>query len=633
MSYKIKRLALWSFVTLLTVSAAIACFGSSFLKMLITKRIAFHTGREVFMNGPVLWHLIPSVGVELYNVQLGNAPSFNEDFLSFQKASVQTSWQSIIGGPLKVDIHIDGLDLKLARNIFGQGNWDDLKQRFQASQAGDASLFAAHTIHLSNSTMTWIDPKHHQHIRFENLALQTKPFEAHYAGIEHLYHPLTLSFTWNDLTHPEHKSALNLETKWRLHRNHEQLDFTKMLVTATMPHQPTTTLSGDLNLSDLQSTPQLHAKVQIMNIPLNDWFKAYGWDATKTYQNVHLKTVIDYHYPTLEVPAFTLSFGHDSILEGAFKVLPHTSLAALEASGTLHAKNIALGTVPIKTMKTSFDAQKGLVTFEQLEALTAGIQHQGRAEIDLRTGLPQCSLVLQSDTFDLKESLGMLHEKNKISGHMQADSELWTEGNTLHAWLDNLQGHTNIKIKHGKIYGISLMPLLEQAQGAVHTISSHLLRKQPINIEALLTAELGEWKRQAANSENLYTPFESFESDITLKQGALRTDHFTLSHPRYKVYGKGSTDLKLQQSDYETFALLGPSESNEPQALRPFLQKTPLSIQIKGPLDALMIRPELGRYAENAIESFHQDTTHPIEKKPMLSIDKTTDMEKLFGTP
>jgi len=626
-------LALWSFGTFLTLSAAMACFGSSFLKILITKRIALHTGREVLMNGPVLWHLIPSVGVELYNVQLGNAPSFHQDFLSFQKASLQTSWQSIMWGPLKVNIHIDGLDLKLARNIFGQGNWDDLKKRFQTSQAFDASIFAEHTINLSNSTMTWIDPKLHQNIRFENLALQTKSSENHYAGIEHLYHPLTLSFIWNDLNHPESTSTLNLETKWRLHRNHAQLDFTKMLVTATMPHQPTTTLSGDLNLSDLQGTPHLHAKVQIMNIPLNHWLKTSGWNTTETYQNVHLKTAIDYHYPTLEVPAFTLSFGHHSIIEGAFKMLPHTSWVALEASGTLDAKNIALGTVPIKTIKTSFDAQKGLVVFEKLAALTAGIQHQGRAKVDLRTGLPQCSLSLQSDTFDLNESLGMLHTKNKISGHMQADSELWTEGNTPHACLENLQGHTNIQIKHGKIYGISLMPLLEQAQGAVHTISNHLLRKQSINIEALLTAELGEWKRQAADSEKLYTPFENFESKITFKQGALHTDHFTLSHPRYKVYGKGFTDLKLQQSEYETFALLGPSESKQPQALRPFLEKTPLSIHIKGPLDALMIRPELGLYAENAIASLHQNTTRLVEKKPALSIDKSTDMERLFGTP
>ena len=177
------------------------------------------------------------------------------------------------------------------------------------------------------------------------------------------------------------------------------------------------------------------------------------------------------------------------------------------------------------------------------------------------------------------------------------------------------------------------MPLLEQAQGALHTISKHLLRKQPINIEALLTAELGEWKRQASDSESLYTPFERFESDISFKQGALQTDHFTFSHPRYKLYGKGFTDLKLQKSEYETFALLGPSESNQPQALHPFLEKTPLSIQIKGPLDALMIRPELGRYAENAIASLHQNTSSLIEKKPVLSIDKSTDMEKLFGAP
>jgi AsmA-like C-terminal region/AsmA family len=632
-SYNIKRLALWGFLTFLTVSAAMACLGSSVLKILITKRIALYTGRAVLMNGPVIWHLMPSVGLELYNVQLGNRSSFNQDFLSFQKASIQTSWKSMITGPLKVDIHIDGLDLKLARNIFGQGNWDDLKQRLQASQAVDASLFATHTIHLSNSTLTFEDPAHHQHIRLENIALQTKPFETHYTAIEPLYHPLTLSFQWNDLNHTERTAALKLETQWRLHKHPQAFDFRKMLLTATMPHQATTTLSGDLKLSHLQGTPQLQATVQMMNIPFNHWLKAYGWEATETYQNVHLKTAIHYQYPTLEVPAFTLSLGHDSIIEGAFKVLPHTSWVALEASGTVDAKNIALGTLPINTMKTSFDAQKGLVVFDHLEALTAGIQHQGHAEVDLRKGLPEYSLSLQSHTFDLKESLGLLHEKNTISGHMEADSKLWTEGKTLHACLENLQGHSNLHIKHGKIHGISLMPLLEQAQGAVNTIAHHLLRKQAINIEALLTAELGEWKQQAAYSEKLYTPFEHFESAMTFKQGTLHTNHFTLSHPRYKVYGKGFTDLKLQQSNYETFALLEPSESHQTKNLRPFLEKTPLSIHIKGPLDALMIRPELGRYADNAMASLPQNTTGLLEKKPTLSVDKTTDMEKLFGTP
>ncbi len=631
----IKRLVVWFFVGLLILSTLLACLDPSYVKDIISQRITAYTGREILIKGPIIWHLTPHLGVEFYDVQMANAPTFQKEFISFKKASIHSAWKSLCAGSLKPVIQVEGLELKLERNIFGHGNWEDLNKALRNHPFLYKLLFSASTLHVYNSHIFWTDKIHHQNMHFQDLDIHAPSLEAHYGGMEGFYRPLNLHFYWKDLNHTKVGMHIKLETELRTQIKRNQMDFKNILITAAIAEQPTTTIHADLQLKHLKSTPQIQATIQAMNIPLDYFLKEYGWDLAGSSQNVHLKTAIDYRSPNLEIPTFMLSFGDRGLLEGSLQgQLPEDPIAwtHMAASGSFNAKDLQIAALDIDRLQTSFEAKKGILHFEKLDALTTGIEHHGWMEMDLRTNTPRFSLGMQSEALDLNESLLSWQKKNKISGQMKASSELWTEGHTLSACLHNMEGQTSIQIKNGKIYGISLMPLLEQAQGTLNTISDRVLRKQPVNIEALLTAELGEWKQQALDSENLYTPFDYFETDLSISQGKINTKHFSLYHPGYKVYGKGLTDLRLKKSDYETFALLNTSASRH-KGLRAFLEKTPLSIQIKGPLDNLMIRPELGSYAQNAVQALYPQA---IPSKTPMSTPlepKEPEMEKLFVAP
>jgi AsmA protein len=90
------------------------------------------TGRDLTLDGDIKLSVFPWIALELGPASLGNPPGFGDQpFLSFTKAAVRVRLLPLLQKRLEIArVEVDGLDVRLAKNKAGKGNWqspDDAK--------------------------------------------------------------------------------------------------------------------------------------------------------------------------------------------------------------------------------------------------------------------------------------------------------------------------------------------------------------------------------------------------------------------------------------------------------------------------------------------------------------------------
>jgi AsmA protein len=96
----------------------------------IAQEVKASTGRDLILQGDIKLSVFPWIALQLGPLSLGNPQGFGtEPFLSLQHAALRVKLLPLLRKQLQVGrIEIDGLDLRLAKNAAGKGNWQDFGQ-------------------------------------------------------------------------------------------------------------------------------------------------------------------------------------------------------------------------------------------------------------------------------------------------------------------------------------------------------------------------------------------------------------------------------------------------------------------------------------------------------------------------
>ncbi len=146
----------------------------------IVAKVREATGRELILQGDIKIAAFPVIALELGPASLGGPPGFDgQPFLSFKHAAVQVKLLPLLQRRLEVGrIEVDGLELYLARNAQGKGNWEGFGRADDAASAPAAAtpdgalrgITSIAGIHVSNARVTYQD------ITFANLDAETGAF-------------------------------------------------------------------------------------------------------------------------------------------------------------------------------------------------------------------------------------------------------------------------------------------------------------------------------------------------------------------------------------------------------------------------------------------------------------------------
>lgn len=141
------------------------------------------TGRELVLQGDIKLAVFPWIALQLGPASLGNPPGFNEQpFLSFKHAAVRARLLPLLQKRLEVGrVEVDGLELRLAKNTQGKGNWEGFGRAdggaVPAAGAGTPgsalrSIAGIAGIQLTNARVSYQD------ITVANLNVETGSFVA-----------------------------------------------------------------------------------------------------------------------------------------------------------------------------------------------------------------------------------------------------------------------------------------------------------------------------------------------------------------------------------------------------------------------------------------------------------------------
>ncbi|HHJ12509.1 MAG TPA: AsmA family protein, partial [Chromatiales bacterium] len=124
-------------ILVLALGVFLFTFDANRFRPQIVGLVEQQTGRD-FRLGEISLTLWPSLGLDLHQAVLGNAPGFGENPLArIERIHLKVALLPLLRRELKVDtILLDGLQLELARQADGRSNWEGL------AAAGDATAKA-----------------------------------------------------------------------------------------------------------------------------------------------------------------------------------------------------------------------------------------------------------------------------------------------------------------------------------------------------------------------------------------------------------------------------------------------------------------------------------------------------------
>ncbi len=143
----------------------------------ISAAVKESTGRDLRLSGAIKLSVFPWLALQVGPANLANSPGFgDEPILSLTHATLRVRLLPLLRRRLEVTrVEIDGLDLRLRRNAQGQGNWQDVWVKPEASSSVRADKSPPRPPAAPPDLRIRSGAVSYPGLRVENLNLETGP--------------------------------------------------------------------------------------------------------------------------------------------------------------------------------------------------------------------------------------------------------------------------------------------------------------------------------------------------------------------------------------------------------------------------------------------------------------------------
>jgi AsmA protein len=609
----------------------------------IARAVKGSTGRELTLSGDLHLSVFPQLALTLGRASLGNPPGFGkEPFAAVNQVSLRVKLLPLLHRELQVGrIEIDGLDLRLAKDAEGKGNWegfgkDGADATTQSGGQGLKSLDLA-GLALTHSRIAYGD------LIAENLNLELGRVApgvaipvtlslAMHAGADPQALPVSGSFTLT--MDPDTKrygfAALTLRgsvqpkgapaaVPWTFATPELALDLrAQTLAPARFDAQlGVARLSGSVAANRLLDAPALQGDVDLKPLSLRELMTQLGLTPPATRDHSVLSKLglhAAYAYTDKAVHAERLAVQlDDTRLEGRLALnftsgakdfdltldridldrylpppaaptatkapfeVPGDTLKALRAKGTLDISQVAISGIELTALKLSLDARDGLTQIAPAKAQLYGGQYTGNITVDMRGVTPTLKLAQTMAGIDVARLLQDFAKTKRLSGKGTLAMDVTAQGANGAALMKTLRGTASWNLADGAVEGIDLWYGIAQAQS--------LIQKQTL-------ADTPNTKR---------TAFDTFKASADIKDGVATTKDLAIASQLLRVSGQGSTNLVTQALDYRLTATVLKAPPTADAGLSELALAT-IPVQISGTFDDPKVRPDIAGLAKARVQ-------------------------------
>ena len=269
------------------------------------------------------------------------------------------------------------------------------------------------------------------------------------------------------------------------------------------------------------------------------------------------------------------------------------ALNLLDAQLNITASEILMDKITLSDARLTADLQQGRLNaaFTRDEQ-TPGFRAfegdwSGSLVLDTARATPQMRLQASADSIAAKKLLGDLTGYTGLSGLGDVTLDLTSQGSSLKALVNGLDGSFNSDLNQGALSGINLAKLVRDASSL-----SSLLSSGNLNLQSF----------RDAISPEAETDFSRFIGNLQFNQGVATITDLQLNNPVVAVIGSGRIDLGARSIDIRLAPSVDVNAQGQGQSLG--LNSIPIPVRISGPwtklsfgLDTAAVQAELTRQA------------------------------------
>jgi AsmA protein len=521
------------------------------------------TGRDLKIEKKIGWSFYPRLGVEAGGLELGNAPGFGpQPFAKIDAAGVYIELLPLFRGRIAVDtVFLHGLNLNLAKNASGKNNWQDMvakdagaaKPAAQPAVSGTSAItgLSISRLDIRRTNINWHDAAAGSTLAVHNLELATgrivagEPLDLH-LGFE-LVRDKTAPIT----------AVLNT----RLTATADKLALAKLDLKLDDSR-----LTGSMEVQNF-ANPVLRFDLVLDKIDVDRYYvaeKPAAPDANTA--------------PTTAAP---------QPLEQSF-----ATLRSLDAQGKFRIQELKAIGLHLQDAQIQFVAKNGLITVGPSQAKLYGGNYQGMSVLDVRGKTPQIKLDETLQQVQVGPLLKDMQLFKRYSGTGNIDLKLTSQGLDVDQIKKNLNGTAGIALHDGKIDGVNLAKLIEQAR-------------------ALSDAAHGKSVTAQATASDA-TVFKSLTANLHITNGVAQNDDLVLDGPNLRATGRGTADLVHETLDYRLKVTVAGSAEQ---------RGTTLPVNISGSFTKPKYQVDFG-------EVLKQETQKKLEKSLQKGLEQLLQPKK-----
>jgi AsmA protein len=596
------------------------------------------TGRELKLSGDIKLSVFPWVALELGSATLGNPTGFSDEpFLAFSHASVRVKLLPLLHQRLEVArVVIDGLDLRLAKNAQGKGNWQGVESSTETAKPAQGDT-ARYWEGLANVRVQ------KGRVSYQGITLSNIDLETGSVGADHEI-PVNLSL---DVNHGIGAEQASIQAKFHVSEDAtgELLRFAAVNLNGTVTRAgeavpvpwdvsapdikinlteqtlavPAFTLSyanahvsGAVSATKILDELNMAGTVTLAPLVLREFAPRLGLSLPKTRDEKvlsQLSASTEFAYdaralalsklqmrlddtqlqgnlslPTVKEGVIEFDLAADQIdldryrpPEGApasaTSEKPAKSGNPLNASGTFKLKAARVMRVDFSNFRVTLAAKDQVIHLNPIEAQVDAGQYAGNITIDSRGQVPMVSVDEHLSGVEMTRLLANTAQKGRVTGRATLTLKATARGATVDACLKTLTGHLEANLADGALEGIDVGYELGVAQALID-------RSSP-----------------PPRNNTGHTKFEAFKTSAQITNGVAETHDLTIASQVLKVTGQGSANLSSKAIDFNVLAaiLTAPARS------------TDIPLKITGTYVDPTVRPDVGAVAKDQLKQKLQD--------------------------
>ncbi|GAA0701138.1 AsmA family protein [Marinobacterium maritimum] len=240
------------------------------------------------------------------------------------------------------------------------------------------------------------------------------------------------------------------------------------------------------------------------------------------------------------------------------EIIPLEPLRALNLSAELDLDSLKISGIQLDKPGLSVAASNGLIKLTRFNTSVFDGQVSTTAQLDARKAPLRISVAPRVTGVQIGNALQTLADTDVVAGKLDSRADISMSGQSVHAWVNSLNGSASVQMAEGLIKGI------DAAQSMCQGIN---------NLSAL-------WIN--AEQVDKTTPFADLNTSFNMRNGVVSNNDLTAKLDAMSVAGRGTINLPQQSLDYRVGMTLEGNLFNESCSVNNRLEGVEVPVNCKG---------------------------------------------------